>query len=43
MKGDVNGIWTPPTGTQYVAATDPGHITSLYNTLHLPLSDWANA
>jgi hypothetical protein len=37
----VNGRRTPPTGTQYVATTDPGHITSLYSTLHIPLSEWA--
>jgi hypothetical protein len=31
----------PPTGAQYVATTDPGHITSLYNTLHIPLREVA--
>ena len=40
IKGDVNGSWTPPTGTQYVETTDPNHFTYLYNTLHIPLSEW---
>ena len=43
IKGDVNGSWTPPMGTQYVETSDPGHFTSLYNTLHIPLSEWAIA
>jgi hypothetical protein len=33
IKGNVNGSWRRP--------TDPGHITSPYNTLHIPLSEWA--
>ena len=40
LTGDVNGSWTPPTGTQYVETADPNHFTYLYNTLHLPLSEW---
>jgi len=43
IKGDVNGSWTPPTGTQYVETGDPGHFTSLYNALHIPLNEWAIA
>ena len=40
LSGDVNGSWTPPTGTQYVETTDPTHFTALNNTLHIPLSEW---
>jgi hypothetical protein len=40
IKGDVNGSWMPPAGTQYVETTDPSHFTNLYNTLHIPLSEW---
>ena len=40
IKGDVNGSWVPPTGTQYVETTDPTHFTALYNTLHIPMSEW---
>ena len=43
IKGDVNGSWTPPTGTQYVEATDPAHFTSLNSVFHVPLSEWAIA
>ena len=41
IKGDVNGSWPPPTGTQNVENSDPTHFTSLYNALHIPLSEWA--
>ena len=40
IKGDVNGSWVLPTGTQYVETTDPIHFTALYNTLHIPMSEW---
>ena len=40
IKGDVNGSWTPPTGTQYVETTDPNHFTNLSNIYHIPLSEW---
>ena len=40
IKGDVNGSWTPPTGTQYVETNDPTHFTNLSNTIHAPLSEW---
>ena len=40
IKGDVNGSWTPPAGTQYVETTDPNHFTNLNSTLHIPLSEW---
>lgn len=40
LSGDVNGSWTPPSGTQYVETTDPTHFTTLNNTLHIPLSEW---
>jgi hypothetical protein len=39
----VNGSWTPPTGTQYVETGDPTRSTNLYNTFHIPLSEWAIA
>ena len=40
IKGDVNGSWVPPSGTQYVETTDPMHFTNLSNTFHIPLSEW---
>ena len=40
IKGDVNGSWTSPAGTQYVETTDPNHFTNLNSTLHIPLSEW---
>ena len=40
IKGDVNGSWAPPTGTQYVETTDPNHFTNLSNFFHIPLSEW---
>ena len=43
IKGDVNGSWTPPTGTQYVEVTDPAHFTNLNSVFHVPLSEWAIA
>jgi hypothetical protein len=41
IKGNVNGSWTIPTGTQYLETSDPGHFTSLYNALHMPLNEKA--
>ena len=43
IKGDVNGSWTPPTGTQYVETSDPSHFTNLNSVFHVPLSEWAIA
>jgi hypothetical protein len=43
IKGDVNGSWTPPTGTQYVETSDPSHYTNLNSVFHVPLSEWAIA
>jgi len=40
IKGDVNGSWAPPTGTQYVETGDPTHFTNLSNIYHIPLSEW---
>ena len=40
IKGDVNGSWAPPTGTQYVETTDSMHFTNLSNIFHIPLSEW---
>ena len=40
IKGDVNGSWAPPTGTQYVETGDPSHFTNLSNIFHIPLSEW---
>ena len=43
IKGDVNGSWTPPAGTQYVETSDPTHFTNLNSVFHIPLSEWAIA
>ena len=40
IKGDVNGSWAPPPGTQYVETTDSMHFTNLSNIFHIPLSEW---
>jgi hypothetical protein len=40
VKGDVNGSWSAPTGSQYVETTDPSHFTTLAQSLSVQTSQW---
>ena len=40
LMGDVNGSWTPPTGSQYVETLNPSYFTDLSNLIHTPVSEW---
>jgi hypothetical protein len=40
MKGDVNGSWTPPAGSQHVEDVAPNYFQSLSAALHTPVTEW---
>jgi len=40
IKGDVNGSWATPAGSQYVETLQPNYFTDLSNLIHTPVSEW---
>jgi hypothetical protein len=40
IKGDVNGSWASPAGSQYVETLQPTYFTDLSNAIHAPISEW---
>jgi hypothetical protein len=41
LKGDVNGSWTPPAGSQDLDITTPTYFTELAAKLGTPVQQWA--
>ena len=41
LKGDVNGSWTAPTGSQDLDITTPSYFTELAAKLGVPVNQWA--
>jgi hypothetical protein len=41
LKGDVNGSWTPPAGSQDLDIISPSYFTDLATKLGTPLTQWA--
>ena len=40
IAGDVNGSWTPPSGSSYLETTNPNYFTQLSQKLSVPTSQW---
>lgn len=40
LRGDVDGNWSPPAGTQYVETMDPTYFSRLAQLMNVPQSQW---
>jgi hypothetical protein len=40
IAGDVNGSWTPPSGSSYLETTNPNYFTQMSQKLSVPTSQW---
>jgi hypothetical protein len=40
LKGDVNGSWAAPSGSQYIESVDPAYFSKLAASLSVPSTQW---